>query len=791
MRNYFFAAISILFVLVIAQAQQFSVAYSENPVGGIQNPGYFSTIDGSMFEAFVDKDDKYFDSKKFGGIFANNFIPFGFDISSYDIGDGDESITSVWWGLSLGGEKGGIGYLDKYYFQNGAHRHSCRVGLISHMARWLSWGATYSEDYNIDSLYSGSNFNIDVMNKSLGQEIRTGLALRPNAEFLTIYGDAIFNHDFEYKNAIVGGEIIPYKGIHLLGSYDIENKQAYLGLRFDIGHISVSGYNGSSDNDNISGAAVVISERRFKSILPYRAKSIKLTLDGSYSESPSLLGGKSFDRLATRVAKIVDDPSVEQIIIRLKEPSFTFAQYEELRDILQRFKNRGGKIKIFAENLGNGTMFLTSLADQICLPPAGGVNFFGIGAQLTYYKNFFEKIGVKADMIHIGEYKTAAEPYVADSMSPQMREEITSMLENIDTIIVKKVADGRDVPVDTVRRWIERCPLQAKSAKDNGVIDTVAYWDEFEKFSGWDKAKSINTYLFEHNEISYRWDSPPMIAVIPIEGSIVSGASSPGGFITGRTAGDKTVVKLIEKAAKNPKVKGIILRIDSPGGSAYASDLIWHSADKASEKKPVWISMGSYAASGGYYIASAGDSIFADLSTITGSIGVLGGKFTIGGLYDKLGLRKEPIYMSPNANIFSITDTFSTKQREVMRKNMENSYSLFKDRVLKGRQNLSPDSLEKIAQGKVHIGDEAVKIGLVDDIAGIVQVQNKFAKHLKLGRDYKIREYSPYEAFDWFGLAKKFVISSKILKLKQDFETFGNIQNDDMWYLVPYYIELK
>ncbi|MCD6595026.1 signal peptide peptidase SppA [bacterium] len=791
MRNYFFAAISILFIFAIAQAQQFSVAYPENPVDGMQNPGYFSTIDGSMFEAFIANDSKSFDAKKFGGIFANNFAPFGFDISSYDIGNGDESITSFWWGLSLGGKAGGIGYLDKYYFSDGAHRHSWRVGLVSRMARWLSWGATYSEDCNIDSSYSPGNFNIDVMNRPLGQEIRTGLALRPNAEFLTIYGDAIFNRDFEYKSAIVGGEIMPYKGIHLRGSYDIENEQVSAGLRFDIGHFSLFGCNSNNDNNNISNAGVIISEKRFKSIIPYRAKSLKFTLAGSYSESPSLFGGKSFARLAGKISKIVDDTKVDELIIRLKNPSFTFAQYEELRNILQRFKNRGGKIKIFAEYLGNGTMYLTSVADEICLPPAGGVNFFGIGADITYYKKLFEKVGVKADMIHIGEYKTAAEPYVADSMSPQMREEITTMLQNIDTIIVNEIANGKNITADTVRGWIEKCPLQASSAREANIIDTVAYWDEFEKFSGWDKSKSINTYLFEHKEISYRWDSPPMIAIIPIEGSIVGGASNPGGFIAGRTAGDKTIVKLIEKAAKNPKVKGIILRIDSPGGSAYASDLIWHSADKASKKKPVWVSMGSYAASGGYYIASAGDSIFADLSTITGSIGVLGGKFTIGGLYDKLGLRKEQIYMSPNANIFSPTDTFSTKQRELMRKNMESSYTLFKNRIIQGRDNLSPDSLEKIAQGKVHTGKKALSIGLIDGIAGIVQVQNKFAKHLELGSDYKIRNYSPYESFDLFGLARKFTLTPEILKLKQDAELLGKIQNEDFWYLMPYYLELK
>jgi len=420
------------------------------------------------------------------------------------------------------------------------------------------------------------------------------------------------------------------------------------------------------------------------------------------------------------------------------------------------------------------------------------VQFLGIGAELTYYRGLFDKLGIRADMVHIGDYKTAAEPYYADSMSPQMREELTKILSHIDTLIVSAIASAKGISPDSVRKWMENSPMSPQDARKFGIITDVAYWDEFKDSVGWGEATSINTYLCETSPLSPRWDKMPKIAVIPVEGTIVHGASSPEGLLSGKVAGDKTVVKLLEKVAGDKSIKGIILRVDSPGGSAYASDLIWRAAVRAKEKKPLWVSMGSYAASGGYYISSAGDSIFADNSTITGSIGVVGGKFSIGGLYQKLGLSKQAIYLSPNANIYSLTDTFTTAQRELIRKYMEQSYSLFKERVLAGRKNLTPDSLESLAQGKVHTGTGAKLNGLVDEIAGLSEVERRMARHLGLEEgEYQIYHYSPYEAFDWFELAKKFagVATGKLSPLSVKMPEFPD--EDFLWYLVPYYIELK
>ena len=751
--------ISIFLVIIISSAQMSSVAYPDDPFAGIENPAYMGILETNMFAARA-----YGRENTLGSIaIAGNgyFLGTLFNEDRY----------SLDWGLAVGDKIGGMGYIDRTLWLDGKKIHSWRAGVISRPIRWLSWGITYSEYF--------------------GQDFRTGMAIRPATDRITLWADMLTDKDFKSQSFIVGGEILPIDGIHLYGSYDIDSKTAYFGARFDFGHLSISG--GSDQNGDFPFAQTVLSSKRFRSLIPFRTKSVKLTLKGSYPESPSVFGKKCFRRTMDAVGKIVDDERVNRIIIRDEGALLTFAQREELRNLFARFKARGGKIIVYADNLGNGGMYLYSIADTICLPPAGDINFYGIGAEITYYKGLLDKIGVKADMIHIGEYKTAAEPYSADSMSRQMREEITKILARIDTTIVEAVADGRNVSRDMVRKWIVDAPQTAQSAVHIGMIDTVAYFDEFKNFSGWKKATSITTYSRESDELAIRWDEPPQIAIIPVEGSIIHGASAPTGFLSSKSAGDKSLTKIIEKVANNRKIKGVILRIDSPGGSAFASDQIWHSARKCGEKKKVWASMGSYAASGGYYIASAADKIFADETTITGSIGVLGGKFSIAGLYQKLGLRKESVYMSPNANLYSLLDTFSTAQRERMRQNMEQSYSLFKSRVLLGRKDLTPRALEKIAQGKVHTGKDAVQNGLVDNIAGIYDVEKRMAQTLEIENDYEITQFSQYTSFDLWEFFKKYSILPRYLhKFVEDKNLPIEISSEEnLWYIVPYILELK
>ena len=314
------------------------------------------------------------------------------------------------WGLILGKKQLSLSYAEKYYFSGSHRRHHWQAGILSRFNRNLSWEVSFGKGFVRDTLVEVDEDEPAIFG-ALSEEkyLRTGIAVRPYREYLTLWGDVIADDDFDYKDAVFGCEIMPARGIYLRGEYSLEKKYFRAGIRFDLGHTGVFASAGKSYRDDFS-AGVILSEKRLPTILPYRTKKVKVTISGDYPESPKLFGGKSFRRLSDALYRVAQDSSVEELLIKLDSPSLTFAQYEEIRGILEKFKSRGGKIKIYAENLGNGTTYLVSLADRVCLPPAGGVQFLGIGAELTYYRGLFDKLGIRADMVHIGDYKTAAEP---------------------------------------------------------------------------------------------------------------------------------------------------------------------------------------------------------------------------------------------------------------------------------------------------------------------------------------------------------------------------------------------
>ncbi len=746
MRAAFFVAL--LSALVLAQGF-YSVAYPDDPISGIANPAYLGVIRDLFFAASAQG------RQSAEGVCV---LSAPFAMAGAQAGDGWYSLLR---GIGLGSREIGVGYIARTVWTDGDKSSGWRLGFLSRPARWIAWGATYSERF--------------------GDPIRVGFALRPATEAITLWSDFRFQKDLDYIGGCFGGEVKPVRGLRLFGGYDDGSRTVWFGARLNFGRIAL--ICGADDDLEEPFATAVVSSRRFASLLPARVKSVKVVLEGSLAESPPFWGGKSFSEFADALAKAAEDPSVKRIIVKQDGCRLSFAQREEIRSILADFRRRGGRVITFANELGNGGLYMNSVADTICMPPAGDVLFTGIGAELTYYKGLADRLGVRFDWVHVGKYKLAYEPFTADSMSPQMRDEITRILSYVDTMVVDAVAEGRGVSVDRVRRWLADAPHTARMAKSAGMIDTVVTWEEFKKLSGWDDAVGLSEYLDVRREVDESWAEPPTIAVIPIEGGIVHGSSSAPSLFMGRLAGDETVCRLLERARKDKSVKGIILRIDSPGGSAFASDVIWNCVRRVAKDKPVWVSMGSDAASGGYYVASAAESIFADAFTLTGSIGVLGGKLSWGGLFEKLGLRTEKIYFSPNANFFSHSDTFSVEQRRRFRQNLEDMYSLFKERVLAGRAGLTPDSLESLAQGKIHVGAAAAENGLVDGIAGIAYVERRMAKSLGIENNYAVRRFSPYSASELLSVLRRFGLAMDEPLLPHASEEF--------LFIAPYYLRLK
>ncbi|MCA9260766.1 MAG: signal peptide peptidase SppA [Planctomycetales bacterium] len=476
---------------------------------------------------------------------------------------------------------------------------------------------------------------------------------------------------------------------------------------------------------------------------PAVVKKVRLAhivISGSLPESPgqmSLFGDLGIDlrKNVARLDKAAEDDSVQGVILQI-DVELPRGKLNELRAAVQRVRNAGKKVYASLESAQGNQYLLAAACDEITMPESGIVIVPGVRAEFAFYKNLFAKLGVEADMIHCGDYKGAAEPYTRDSLSEPVRENMTALIDDLFDQMVAGIAADRNLPVDQTREAVDRGLLTANEAKAAGLIDDVAYPDELRKrlqdeyraeelvyvqnyakqkidvdFSGPMGMMKMFQTVFG-GSASSRSDKSPKIALIYAVGPIVSGKSQSDLF--GDTVmGSTTLVEAVKTAGADDSVKAVVLRVNSPGGSALASDLIWRALE--SLDKPLVVSMGDVAASGGYYISMGADRIFAEPGTVTGSIGVVGGKIAVQGLFDKLGVTTESITRGKNAGIFSTTEKFSDSEREAVERMMNDIYLQFRTKAAAGR-GMSVDELTEHAGGRVFTGRVAKRLGLIDEI---------------------------------------------------------------------------
>jgi protease-4 len=362
----------------------------------------------------------------------------------------------------------------------------------------------------------------------------------------------------------------------------------------------------------------------------------------------------------------------------------------------------------------------------------------GLRAEVTFYKNLLDWLHVKAEMLRVGEFKSAAEPYSRTEMSKEFRMEMEAILDDYVRQIVDSVGESRKMTGKQVLSLIDNGPYFSKQAYANGLIDRVGYEDELEGFikaavnndkrsveivKNYGKKKSDNDFsgfagmmkmmnLLMGGESQKRVGSKPKVAVVHAVGMIMTGKSSAS-FFGGETLGSETFIKAVKQAAEEKSVKAIVVRVDSPGGSALASDLMWRALQKAG--KPIVVSMGDVAASGGYYISMGATRIFAEPGTLTGSIGVVGGKVAIGGLLEKVGITTSVISRGKNSGIMSMMSGFTAHEREAMQRMLDEIYGQFTRKAAEGRK-MEYGKLEKLARGRVYTGSMAIKLNLVDEL---------------------------------------------------------------------------
>ena len=450
------------------------------------------------------------------------------------------------------------------------------------------------------------------------------------------------------------------------------------------------------------------------------------------------------------VIKAIDaaktDDNIKGISILNDESEIGMAQIKAVRKALEDFKKSGKFVMAYANVYSQKEYYLNSVANTIYLNPVGEMEFKGLSTEILFFKDFQEKYGVKMEVIRHGKYKSAVEPFLENKMSDANREQVSSLLNSTWNAMLKDISKSRAIPITTLNEiangLLARTPEMAKQAK---LVDKVAYediyHDDIKKALKVDKDDDYNTisileYAKNVATTSKDYSTKDKIAIIYAQGEIGSGEGDVNEI------GEGSMRRSLQEARKDENIKAIVLRIDSPGGNALTSDLIWREIELTKKVKPVVVSMGNLAASGGYYIACNANKIFTEENTITGSIGVFGIMPNFTQVVSKIGITSEQVNTNTNAADYSVFKPLSDNYRAFAQEGVEKVYSVFVNRVATGRK-MTFEQVDNIGQGRVWSGADAIKIGLVDKIGGMDDAL-KYAADLVKIKKYRTQNFPEY-----------------------------------------------
>src|SRR5689334_13137196 len=447
---------------------------------------------------------------------------------------------------------------------------------------------------------------------------------------------------------------------------------------------------------------------------------------------------QSLTGLVMQFKKAKVDNRIKAILLDVDMSGVGWGKAEEIRDAIADFRSSGKPVYAYIEFGLNKEYYIATACDKVIVPPPGELFINGLAADVMFFRGSLDKLGVYPDIYQIGKYKSAGDMFTQKQMTDAHREYVNSMLDDLFNRYVETIAKDRHKSPDDIRKLIDDAPYSAQKAKEVGLIDETVYRDDVEKEIKKQLGYKDSDAFTPVRGADYRDVAPESlglnkgdrIAVIYASGDIGSGSSqnSPSGE---QSIGSDTLAKALTDAAADMTIKAIVLRVDSPGGSGLASDIIWHAVDAANQKKPVVISMSDVAASGGYYISASASKIIAQPSTITGSIGVVAGKPVLRGFYDWLGISNEYVLRGKNAGMFRETEKFSDDERAKFEDWIKTTYyGDFVPKVAQGRHK-DPQFIDSVGQGRVWTGFQAKERGLVDDFGGLdkaIEVAKQLAK---------------------------------------------------------------
>lgn len=492
---------------------------------------------------------------------------------------------------------------------------------------------------------------------------------------------------------------------------------------------------------------------------------IKLDLSGITHDYGGSIYIKDLDYRETSKDGLIDvlfaidhaktDANIKGISIENNLSSLGFTQRKALREKLEEFKKTGKFVLSYADNYMQSEYYLNSVADTIYLNPLGTIDFKGLSTEILYMKDLQEKTGIQMEVVRHGKYKSAVEPYLQQEMSPENREQNLELLQSMWNAIVNDIAESRKISTEQLNHIATHLNARnAELALENKMIDKIAYIDEYKqairKSLGLKKEEDINEIEIEDYIQAIlptlKNKAKDQIAVIFAQGTILGGEGSVD------VIGEKSINKALKEARDNANIKAVVVRVNSPGGSALVSEIIWREIELTKKIKPVIVSMGDVAASGGYYIASNADYIFAEPTTITGSIGVFGTLPNVRNLAKRVGVNAEQVQTHPHAVTYSIFEPLSDMTQQTLTESIEHIYDVFLQRVATGRK-MSKEEVNEIAQGRIWTGVMAKENGLVDELGGLNDAINYAAKQVEIS-DYRVTLYPEYE-MDFKDLLRK------------------------------------
>lgn len=670
-----------------------SVAVSDDSLATVINPAGLSVSSGfnlyylRTYSGASTGDDAFFVSSPnvgFGIEFAG--APNNVDFTRYTFSSASRLWGSLYWGTGYSWINSDEESYDKF--------SSLSLGLMLRR-RYLSLGFV-ARDLNRPKLLD-KNRTYDF-----------GLAIRPRTWRVTLSFDARKTENAEVVDLDYAVELRPVQAVLVRASL---NRSGGFDVRFGLtlGQTGLGTYSRFNDDQDHQDSLGYIHFSNVDQNKP-RMRS-KIFLETQMRDLTKTL------RIAKR------DPDVAGALIRIGNSDYGVGRLQEIRDAVINFKAAGKHTICYAHNYSTGSYIVASACDQIILHPSGEVRLIGLRSESSFYKSTLDKLGIQANLEHIGDYKSASDLFTRERMSDAHREVQNSILDDLYSQVCDSIATDRNLTQDQVKEQINQGPFTAKRAVENGVVDQLAYRDELEtilegrtgKTYSLVKAKTyLNTEIFEPD-----WEAPlPKIAIIEAHGTMVTGDSFSDPFTGTHAMGSATIARAIRSVREDSSIKAVVLRIDSGGGLVIAADIIWRELTRLKKAKPLIVSMGDVAGSGGYYIAVPAHVIIAEPGTITGSIGVIGGKYSLKGLYDKIGVHKEIIKRGRHADFYTDYGDYPPEEREIVRQQITEIYDDFVKKVAEAR-DMTEEEVDHIARGRIWTGKQALENGLVDELGGL------------------------------------------------------------------------